>query len=188
MAELFRSQVRFYGKHARYIEALTPGTENAKDETLPDIQRYKYLFKRVIDVYMIAPMVGYLYNRQAPQDGNDQATSKSVFEGAFSNEHDRMLFTYQLITVLDKKSLPDINDRLRRAFSDKDEENAAGLAVFDSYARGGIEVLYENLVDGASTPEDLANKLADFVMDFDEKFHAQLAPGIGTMILEYSSK
>ena len=45
MAELFRSQVRFYGKHGRYLEALTPDAQDAKDDFLPEIARKKFLFK-----------------------------------------------------------------------------------------------------------------------------------------------
>ena len=65
MADLFRSQVRFYGKHGQYLEALTPASEKAKDVELPEIERVKYLFNSVVEIYEVAPLIGYLYQRSA---------------------------------------------------------------------------------------------------------------------------
>lgn len=168
MAELFRSQVRFYGKHGRYLEALTPDAQDAKDDSLPEIARKKFLFKTVVDIYAIAPIVGYLYQRKASRDGSEQ--TKNIFEGAMSTHYDRLLFTYQLLMILDKSSEPDLNERLRRAFQANEEVAKAGFDLYNDYARGGIEVLYENLVENAASPEDLLMNLMDFVDDFDARF------------------
>ncbi|ERI06371.1 hypothetical protein [Atopobium sp. oral taxon 810] len=168
MAELFRSQVRFYGKHGLYLEALTPDAQDAKDESLSEIARKKYLFKAVVDIYSIAPLVGYLYQRKAPRDGSEQ--TKNIFEGALSNHYDRLLFSYQLLMILDKASEPDLNERLRRAFQADDDVAKIGSDLFNDYARGGIEVLYENLIEGVDSPETMLMKLVDFVDDFDSHF------------------
>lgn len=168
MAELFRSQIRFYGKHGQYIEALSPGTEKAKDERLPLIERNKYLFKRVVDVYLIAPMVGYLYQRKSERDSGE--SNKNIMEGAISNEYNRLIFTYQMIMILDKEDEPDLDKRLSRAFRDLDKDNPEGLDLFNAYARGGIEVLYEKLIANAATPEDIAANLTDFIEDYSNKF------------------
>lgn len=168
MADLFRSQVRFYGKHGQYIEALTPGTENKQNDKLPLIQRNKYLFQRVVDVYLIAPMIGFLYQRKSPRDGSE--SNKNIMEGALSKEYNRLVFTYQMIMILDKKSEPDLEKRLTRAFRDLGKDNPEGLSLFNDYARGGIEILYEKLVADAATPEDLAANLEDFLEDYNEKF------------------
>ena len=168
MAELFRSQVRFYGKHGQYLEALTPGNEKAKDTSLPEIARNKYLFTTVVDIYAIAPLVGYLYQRKAPRDGGE--SNKNIMEGALASHHDKLVFTYQLLMILDKESEPDLNERIRRAFSADDVLNQKGMELFNEYARGGIEVLYESLAENAASPEDLARNLVDFIDDYNEKF------------------
>lgn len=171
MADIFRSQVRFYGKHGQYLEALTPGTENAKNEELPDIERYKYLFDTVVDIYIVAPLVGYLYQQKAPRDGNEQ--TKNIMEGALASHHDKLVFSYELLMLLDKKSEPDLNERIRRAFRANDELVASGMEVFNEYARGGIEVLYDRLVTGAATQDDLVRNLMDFADEWNEKFIAE---------------
>ena len=168
MADIFRSQVRFYGKHGQYLEALTPGTERAKDTSLSEIERNKYLFDTVVDIYVVAPIVGYLYQRKAPRDGNE--ATKNIMEGALASHHDKLVFSYELLMILDKQSEPDLNERIRRAFRANDELVKEGMAIYDEYARGGIEVLYEKLVTGAATPDDLVRNLMDFCEEWEDKF------------------
>lgn len=168
MADIFRSQVRFYGKHGQYLEALTPGTERAKDTSLSEIERNKYLFDTVVDIYVVAPIVGYLYQRKAPRDGNE--ATKNIMEGALASHHDKLVFSYELLMILDKQSEPDLNERIRRAFRANDELVKEGMAIYDEYARGGIEVLYEKLVTGAATPDDLVRNLMDFCGEWEDKF------------------
>ena len=168
MADLFRSQVRFYGKHGQYLEALTPSMDKAKDQSLPEIERNKYLFDSVVDIYVLAPLVGYLFQRTAEKDGSEP--TKNIMEGALSNLHDRLIFSYELLMILDKGSEPDLNERLRRAFRATDGLAAEGMKIFDAYARGGVEVLYENLVDNAATPDDLVRNLMDFTEDWNSRF------------------
>lgn len=168
MADIFRSQVRFYGKHGQYLEALTPGTEKAKNTELPDIERNKYLFDTVVDIYIIAPIVGYLYQRKASRDSGD--SNKNIMGDQLSSHHDKLIFSYELLMILDKESEPDLNERIRRAFRATDELAASGMVVYNNYARGGIEVLYEKLVVGAATPEDLLRNLMDFTDEWNDKF------------------
>lgn len=171
MADIFRSQVRFYGKHGQYLEALTPGNDKAKNEDLPDIERFKYLFDTVVDVYIIAPIVGYLYQRKAPRDGAEQ--TKNIMEGALASHHDKLVFSYELLMILDKASEPDLNERIRRAFRASDDLIENGVKVYNDYARGGIEVLYEKLITGAASPDDFVRNLMDFADEWNEKFIAE---------------
>ncbi len=168
MADLFRSQVRFYGKHGHYLEELTPDRDKAKNLELPEIKRNKYLFESVVDIYVLAPLVGYLYQRKAERDGSEP--TKNIMEHALATHHDRLIFSYEMLMILDKASQPDLNERIRRAFRANDKLAEEGMVLFNSYARGGIEVLWENLVDGAATPDDLVRNLMDFVEDWNERF------------------
>jgi hypothetical protein len=168
MSDIFRSQVRFYGKHGQYLEALTPGTEKQKDTHLPEIERNKYLFDSVVDIYIIAPLVGYLYQRRPPRDGAEP--TKNIMEGALASHHDKLVFSYELLMILDQKNEPDLNERIRRAFRATDELTAAGMDVYNSYARGGIEVLYEKLIEGAATPDDLVRNVMDFTEEWETAF------------------
>jgi hypothetical protein len=138
---------------------------------LPDIERYKYLFDTVVDVYIVAPLVGYLYQQKAPRDGNEQ--TKNIMEGALASHHGKLVFSYELLMLLDKGSEPDLNERIRRAFRANDDLVASGMKVFNEYARGGIEVLYDKLLTGAATQDDLVRNLMDFTEEWNEKFFAE---------------
>lgn len=177
MAEIFRSQVRIYGKHAQYVEALTPGNDSQKNAELPEIARNKYLFDTIVDIYILAPLVGYLYQRTSERDGSDQASSKSIMEGALASHHDKLEFSYELLMILDKKSEPDLNERIRRAFRATDDLVKQGMEIYNGYARGGIEILYEHLIEGAATPDDLVRNVIDFAEEWNEKFLTKAESG-----------
>ena len=166
MADIFRSQVRFYGKHGQYLEALTP--DKSKDQDLPEIEKNKYLFETVVDIYILAPLVGYLYQRTAEKDGNE--STKNIMEGALASHHDKLVFSYELLMLLDKNSEPDLNERIRRAFRATEDLVKEGMEIYNSYARGGIEVLYEKLIEGAASPDDLVRNVMDFIEEWSDKF------------------
>ena len=43
--------------------------------------------------------------------------------------------------------------------------------MFDSYVLGGVEVLYEKLVDGLTDPAEYINRMYDFAEEFNERFN-----------------
>lgn len=56
---------------------------------------------------------------------------------------------------------------------------------FDSYVRGGIDLLYEKLIEGASSPEEYISRLYDFIEEFQDKFNSEIT---NDSILELCSK
>lgn len=75
--------------------------------------------------------------------------------------------------MLDSEYEADIEKRLDKAFRElgKDE---ADLALFDSYVLGGVEILYEKLIDGALGSNDYINKMYDFLEEFHERFNEEI--------------
>ena len=41
--------------------------------------------------------------------------------------------------------------------------------------RGGVDVLYEKLIDGASDPDDYVNHLFEFLNDIQDKFNTEVS-------------
>ena len=55
------------------------------------------------------------------------------------------MFIYRLIMLLDKEHEADFNERINKAFRYYDSEKAVvDEELFESYVRGGVDVLYEN--------------------------------------------
>ena len=88
-------------------------------------------------------------------------------------QQDDFWFNYRMIMLLDREYEPDKEKRIEKAF--RGIENEEDEALYESYVRGGVEVLYEKLMDGASSPEEYITKLYDFLEEFDERYNQTLS-------------
>ena len=182
MADLFTKQVRFYGKHGQYVESLVSGADAPSDDEHTAALRKKLLFDSYWQIYVVAPLVGYLYERKAERDGN--TGKRSIFAEEVAHHKSQIEFSYELVNILDKESDPDFETRLRQAFQANDDLADEGFELFESYVRGGIEVLYENLVEDTGGNEAvLLDKVANFVDDFYSRFNEKIGgPDIETIL------
>ncbi len=164
---MFDKQYRFKGRHAYRADMLT--------NIIDPITKFK-VFNRNIDVYINAPLIGFLYNRKAELDSlknpeTNQVYDESIFDQQIINASEHLTFNYQLIMLLDKNYEPDEEARINKAFrnigKDKQDEE-----LFDSYVRGGVDVLYEKILENAGGDTDkIINNLYDFMDDFNEMFN-----------------
>ena len=69
---------------------------------------------------------------------------------------------------------PDEEKRIDKAFRHYGQD-PADEERFDSYVRGGIDVLYEKLVEGENTPEAFANRLYEFIDEFNDRFNSEIS-------------
>ena len=76
--------------------------------------------------------------------------------------------------MLDKSYEPNEDVRIDKAFRHMGED-PADEARFDSYVRGGIDVLYEKLIEGVSSPDEYVTRLYDFIEAFQEKFNDEMS-------------
>lgn len=161
---MFDKQYRFTGTHAKMVEALTAVfDESAKAK----------LFERNLDVYINAPMVGFLFSRKGVKNTEGDTPNQNIFPEQMINNSDQLKYICRLILLLDTESEHDEEKRLDRAFRNfGHSEN--DLALFDAYVLGGVEVLYEKLVDGVSDSSEYIDRIYDFVEDFHEKFNTDL--------------
>lgn len=167
---MFDKQYRFFGKHAEQVNKLT--------SIFDDFQSKTKMFGRNIDVLVNAPLVGFLYGRRAGQDNSknpetNQVDTENVMDERVIKSSDDLWLRYRLIMLLDKEFEPDDQKRIDIAFRET-RDNPSGEARFNEYVRGGVEVLYEKLIEGATSPEDYANKLSDFVLEFEDRYNAKI--------------
>ena len=54
-------------------------------------------------------------------------------------------------------------------------EDPADEELFDSYVRGGVDVLYEKLIEGAESPNDYMTRLYEFLEEFGERFNSSVS-------------
>ena len=167
---MFDKQYRFKGRHALRVDQLTGVFDELSKAKLID---------RNVDVYANAPLIGFLYGRTAELDDlknpeTGQVYNQNVMGDRVIYSQEELMFNFRLIMLLDKQYEPDEDKRIDKAFrhmgeDPKDEER------FDSYVRGGVDVLYEKLIEGASEPDDYINKLFEFVEEFQDRFNSEIS-------------
>lgn len=167
---MFDKQYRFRGRHAVRVDALTSvfdGESKAK------------IFDRNVDVYANAPLVGFLYGRTAEPDDTRNPETNQVYNQNVMGDRviysgDELQYNFWLIMLLDANYEPDEEKRIDKAFRHYGQD-PADEERFDSYVRGGIDVLYEKLVEGDSTPEAFANRLYEFIDEFNDRFNSEIS-------------
>lgn len=166
---MFDKQYRFKGRHALRVDQLT-----AVFDTVSKAR----LFERNVDVYTNAPLIGFLYGRLADADDEKnpetgQIYNQNVMGDRVIYSQEELLFNFRLIMLLDAGYEPDKNARIDKAFRCMGED-PADEERFDSYVRGGVDVLYEKLIDGSNNPNDFVMRLFEFLEEFEERFNSSV--------------
>ena len=156
---IFNGDYQFKGSHAEKVSRLTAAIGKSN----------KSLFNRNLDVYILAPIIGFLYNRMA--DLNTDGKPTNVLFDAMSKELNTLKFNYRLIMLLDKKHEPDFDNRINKAFRYFGKPQAApDEERYEAYVRGGVDILFEKLIEQANSEEDYLNNLYDFMDEFEDRY------------------
>jgi len=159
--ELFDDDYIFTGSHATRVKRLT---EDYNKE-----EQYA-LFKHNKDVYLMAPLVGYSYKRRAEKN-NEGDEKASVLQSQISGIKKQLMLHYHLIILLDEQYEPDFEKRVDKAFRNYGTEAGDDdYERYDKYVRGGVDVLYEKLIQENVTDKP-RNRLINFLKDYNERFN-----------------
>lgn len=166
---MFDKQYRFRGIHALKVDKLTgvfDGESKAK------------FFDYNWEVYANAPLIGFLYGRRAELDNTKNPETKQVYNQNVMGDRviysqEELMFNFRLIMLLDTEYEPDEETRINKAFRHMGKD-PADEGRFDSYVRGGIDVLYEKLIEGASSPDEYIIRLYEFIEEFQDRFNDEL--------------
>lgn len=165
---MFEREIKLVGKHATYLKFLSKKTKQLnKDFAGAEI------FKRYIDVYIVGVIVGLVKKLKADVDADSD--SASIFADAVISEQFKLKALYRMVQLLDNPSLsPD--ERIDLAFRyDTDEEKVQeGMKTFNSYARGGIEWLYDTLTSKAKTKDEYLESVYNMVNEFYDDYMVEI--------------
>lgn len=134
--EYFRKEFQFTGKHARMAGELWILNDSKNS-----------YFRRLIDLYLLAPIIGFRLNRKAEADHSD-GDIKSIFPEQILRERDKLEFIMQMILMLEYTDKKDYKSCVNMAFREPEtvEEFQRNQTLFHDYVRGGVEELYERLI------------------------------------------
>lgn len=127
----------FVGKHRDYVDQLW---------TLNKIQ--ESYFKRLVDLYAIAAIVGLKTKRKSAEQKDDSDIKRTVQMKQLNENYQTLLPIMRLVLIMDDSRSLSLEERLESAFMipENEETYKSNMELFNSYARGGIEYLYEKLV------------------------------------------
>lgn len=167
---MFDKQYRFRGRHALRVDELT---------AVFDPESKAKLFDRNVDVYANAPLVGFLYGRMADPDDlknpeTNQVYNQNVMGDRVIYSQEELTFNFRMIMLLDKAYEPDEEKRINKAFRHMGED-PQDMERFDAYVRGGVDVLYEKLIEGVTEPDEYVRRLFDFIDEFQDKFNDEIS-------------
>lgn len=175
MQKLFEHDYSFNGKHATYIKYLTKTGKEDKDDPLMPSSKAG-IFERYIDVYMNAAVFGLLYDRREEREpGSDRAR---IYADAFIGERENCLFLYRLVMLLDTSTSLTDEERVNRAFRydsdpNKEELQKENVELFNSYVRGGIEIIYELFTENCISKEDYIERIEKVTSTFQNELNGE---------------
>lgn len=159
---MFDKEYSFKGSHANKVIKLTAQFDSNSSSKL---------FSRNIDVYIIAPLIGFLYGRRSLVDKSTTDTTK-IFPQQLANEQTNIKYNYQLIMLLDKKNEPVVDERINKSFRYYGSKQTANdLKIYDEYVLGGVDVLYEKLIENSTGTDEYIRSLYEFMEDFNERYN-----------------
>ena len=130
-------EMMFVGKHRDYVDKLW---------TLNKIQ--ESFFKRLVDLYAIAAIVGLKAKRRSPEEKDDSDIKRTVQMKQLSENYQTLLPIMRMILIMDDSRGYTLEQKLESAFviPEDIETYKENMELFNSYARGGVEYLYEQLI------------------------------------------
>ncbi len=160
---MFDKEYTFKGIHAEKVKKLTSKFND-------DISS---LFSRNMDVYILAPIIGFLYQKKSQLDQGNETTK--IFVDVMIKEQSTLKFIYNLIILLDEKHEKEFEKRCDKAFrnfgtqqSKKDEE------LFEEYVRGGVEILYEKLLGDITNIDSYLINLYELIDEINTRYNDKI--------------
>lgn len=114
------------------------------------------MVRRLVDLYAIAAVVGLHIKRRLPDDRAGDDKKRTIQMMQLTDTYQTLAPIMKLVLMLDESRGLSEEDRIRSAFyiPETREEHDAGMELFNSYARGGIEYMYETLVVRPGSADD----------------------------------
>ncbi|WP_026835196.1 hypothetical protein [Eubacterium xylanophilum] len=130
-------EVFFWGKHKDYVDKLW--TKNKIQESY---------FARLVDLYAVAAIIGLKLKKRSPEVKDDTDNKRTVQMQQLNNNYQTLLPIMRMVLILDDSRNLSFEEKLESAFRIPEDEKTykENMELFNSYARGGIEFLYEKLV------------------------------------------
>ncbi len=126
---MFDKEYVFYGKHAQMVKKLS-------GKLSPESGK---LFETNYDVYLLAPIIGYLYGRKSSVTKEIEDDTK-VFRDKIMTEKENLMFNFRLLMLTNKSEDLNAQEKIELAFRSEndDEKRKTYDELYNSYVLGGM--------------------------------------------------
>ena len=160
---MFNSDYVFYGEHATYAKFLCKERGVERDDGVN-------VFNRVVDLLMVAPLVGVCKGRFVKQRDttSEYRNDKSTVQLAqIDSERRDLMIIYRLVMLSGPFTSASDADRVDQAlrFDSTPDSQNPNIEIFNGYVRGGIEYLYESFKGAPLNSENKKEWINDEIYD-----------------------
>lgn len=121
---MFEKNIIFHGKHANYLRQLAPSRIAGAN-----ITQRQTIFASNLDVILAASIVGFVYNRKAVVDRNNDIADNNIFLEQLNTIRDQLELNYRLIMILDDQKTFLRKKELIRRFAMIGMKRSVGLEM-----------------------------------------------------------
>ena len=92
-----------------------------------------------------------------------------IFTEQVVKETKYLKINFQIIILLDKEYEKDDDKRLEKAFRNLADDEK-DIDLFESYTRGGIEILYDKCISTSNQKDDFMENIVEFLEELKDKY------------------
>lgn len=157
---IFKDKISITGKHSTYLRKLTKYTSFSNDPVKED--KALKVFEKNINTYIVATIIGLKFNKKSPIDNSSTELPTNIVTETILNDKnaETLEYLYHMVILLDDITLTE-KERIERAFSTDENVIKQNKEIFNSYFRGGLELLYNGapgLHEGFKNINTITNK------------------------------
>lgn len=163
---MYDKEFSFTGKHATMLESLTklPFRNFESDST------NRFVFKSNIDVFLVAPLIGVLYDRKAMKDSSSLSTK--IFSDQFRPRYNDIEFIIKLVILTYRDDDLTNAEKIDLAFKGYYDSNKREYIrnIFESYLLGGVEYLFETIIEKTKNLDEVVRRFEQFNNIFQDNY------------------
>lgn len=164
---MFNGNIQVYGKHANILKKYSKKSqaENSASFLISDHrgeQKEIVLFSTMMQCYLVACALGIASHKTSDISGdrNDRA---NIFAEIVSKKRNELIRLVQFMLLSEEDE--NINRKIKKAFSVKNNDDPEIEEMLQKYALGGLEII-DSYFSNCQTEEDVAHAIGDLNLDY----------------------
>jgi hypothetical protein len=122
---------------------------------------------RNIDVFYISLVLGLWQGRSVEPDNESKIEPAKIDPEQMIRYGQDIEYLYELVMMNDKSSSISLKERVDKAFKIKGTDKAEkDEARFTSIMLGGLEFLYNNVIENTTSKEDIFNNICELIQTY----------------------